>query len=84
MEAQLEKESRMVQLQNVSHNYSHDSAIDTDMQEWDSETLTIELVMLCFFFSKNYHFLFIFSSCSGRLYNTFAYICAVIQGWSRN
>ena len=44
MEAQLEKESRMVQLHSVSHNYSHDSAIDTDMQEWDTEMLSIDLV----------------------------------------
>lgn len=32
MEAQVEKESRMLQLHSVSHNYSHDSAIDTDLQ----------------------------------------------------
>uniref|UniRef100_A0A1B6CJU0 PDZ domain-containing protein n=1 Tax=Clastoptera arizonana TaxID=38151 RepID=A0A1B6CJU0_9HEMI len=43
MEAQLEKESRMLQLHAVSHNYSHDSAIDTDLQEWDTEILDIDL-----------------------------------------
>lgn len=43
MEAQMEKENRMVQLHTVSHNYSHDSAIDTDMQEWDTEMLSIDL-----------------------------------------
>lgn len=40
----MEKENRMVQLHTVSHNYSHDSAIDTDMQEWDTEMLSIDLV----------------------------------------
>lgn len=44
MEAQLEKESRMLRLHATSHNYSHDSAIDTDMQEWDSEVMDIDLV----------------------------------------
>ena len=44
MEAQLEKENRMLQLHAASHNYSHDSAIDTDMQEWDTEMLNIDLV----------------------------------------
>lgn len=43
MEVQLEKENRMVQLHSVGHNYSHDSAIDTEMQEWDSEVLSIDL-----------------------------------------
>lgn len=43
MEAQIEKENRMVQLHSVGHNYSHDSAIDTDMQEFDSEMLSIDL-----------------------------------------
>lgn len=43
MEAQLEKENRMLQLHAASHNYSHDSAIDTDMQEWDTEMLNIDL-----------------------------------------
>ncbi|XP_054265704.1 disks large homolog 5-like isoform X2 [Macrosteles quadrilineatus] len=43
MEAQLEKESRMLQLHATSHNYSHDSAIDTDLQEWDTEVLDIDL-----------------------------------------
>ena len=42
---QLEKENRMVQLHSsVGHNYSHDSAIDTDMQEYDSEILSIDIV----------------------------------------
>uniref|UniRef100_A0A0A9XJ47 PDZ domain-containing protein n=1 Tax=Lygus hesperus TaxID=30085 RepID=A0A0A9XJ47_LYGHE len=44
MELQLEKENRMVQLHSsVGHNYSHDSAIDTDMQEYDSEILSIDI-----------------------------------------
>uniref|UniRef100_A0A8D8WDJ1 Disks large homolog 5 n=1 Tax=Cacopsylla melanoneura TaxID=428564 RepID=A0A8D8WDJ1_9HEMI len=47
MEAQVEKESRMLQLHStVSHNYSHDSAIDTDMQEWETEVLDINLTNL--------------------------------------
>lgn len=44
MEAQLEKENRMMQLNTTGHNYSHDSAIDTDLQEWDTEMLNIDLV----------------------------------------
>ncbi|XP_014262219.1 disks large homolog 5 isoform X2 [Cimex lectularius] len=44
MEAQLEKENQLVQLQSsLGHNYSHDSAIDTDMQECDSEMLSIDI-----------------------------------------
>ncbi|XP_075211047.1 disks large homolog 5-like isoform X1 [Lycorma delicatula] len=43
MEAQLEKETRMLQFHAASHSYSHDSAIDTDMQEWDTEMLNIDL-----------------------------------------
>lgn len=47
MELQLEKENRMVQLHSsVGHNYSHDSAIDTDMQEYDSEILSIDIVRM--------------------------------------
>ncbi|KAI5755793.1 hypothetical protein M8J77_019736 [Diaphorina citri] len=46
MEAQVEKESRMLQLHSVSHNYSHDSAIDTDLQEWDTEVLDMNLTNL--------------------------------------
>lgn len=42
MEAQLEKEARLLQLQ-ATGRYSQDSAIDTD-QEWDTEILNIDLV----------------------------------------
>lgn len=44
MEVQLEKETRMLQLHAASHSYSHDSAIDADLQEWDTEMLNIDLV----------------------------------------
>ncbi len=44
MEAQLEKENRMLQLSTAGHSYSHDSAIDNDLQEWDTEMLSIDLV----------------------------------------
>lgn len=44
MEAQLEKENRLLQLNTTSHSYSHDSAIDTDLQEWDTEMLNIDMV----------------------------------------
>jgi len=43
MEAQLEKEARLLQLQ-ASSRYSQDSAIDTDLQDWDTEILNIDLV----------------------------------------
>lgn len=43
MEAQLEKEARLLQLQATSR-YSQDSAIDTDLQDWDTEILNIDLV----------------------------------------
>ncbi|XP_065226709.1 disks large homolog 5 isoform X2 [Planococcus citri] len=43
MEAQFEKENRMLQLNTTGHSYSHDSAIDTDLQEWDTEMLNIDL-----------------------------------------
>lgn len=57
MEAQQEKENRMMQLNTTGHNYSHDSAIDTDLQEWDTEMLNIDLVSFSYInlkFSKNF------------------------------
>lgn len=43
METQLEKENRIQQFQSIGHNHSHDSAIDADMQEWETEILDIDL-----------------------------------------
>ncbi|GIY48544.1 disks large homolog 5 [Caerostris darwini] len=43
IEAQLEKESRMKQLNSVGNNHSRDSAIDADMQEWDTENVEVSL-----------------------------------------
>ncbi|GBN69421.1 Disks large 5, partial [Araneus ventricosus] len=43
IEAQLEKESRMKQLNSVGNNHSRDSAIDADMQEWDTENVEVPL-----------------------------------------
>nr|XP_042896904.1 disks large homolog 5 isoform X2 [Parasteatoda tepidariorum] len=43
IEAQLEKESRMKQLNSVGNNHSRDSAIDADMQEWDTETVEVAI-----------------------------------------
>lgn len=43
IEAQLEKESRMKQLNSVGNNHSRDSAIDTDLQEWETEVKEIHL-----------------------------------------
>lgn len=52
MEAQLEKESRMKQLNSVGNNHSRDSAIDADMQEWDTENVEVSLVSFyCMYFS---------------------------------
>lgn len=44
MEAEQEKETRMQQFRTVGHNHSHDSAIDADLQEWETEILDIDLV----------------------------------------
>lgn len=46
MEAQLEKEARMKQLHAVGHNHSRDSAIDADLQEWETETFDMDMVSL--------------------------------------
>ncbi|XP_046989879.1 disks large homolog 5 [Schistocerca americana] len=43
MEAEQEKETRMQQFHAMGHNHSHDSAIDADMQEWETEILDIDL-----------------------------------------
>ena len=43
-EALVERDARRQQLNSVGHNHSHDSAIDADLQEWETETLEIELV----------------------------------------
>lgn len=45
MEVQLEKEARLLQLQATSR-YSQDSAIDSDLQDWDTEILNIDLVYI--------------------------------------
>ncbi|XP_023210060.1 disks large homolog 5-like [Centruroides sculpturatus] len=46
IEAQLEKETRMKQLNSVGNNHSRDSAIDADLQEWEVETFEINLRVL--------------------------------------
>lgn len=43
-ETLVEKEARKNQLNSVGHNHSRDSAIDADLQEWETETLELELV----------------------------------------
>lgn len=48
MEAQMEKESRSQQFRATAHNHSHDSAIDSDLQEWETEILDIDLVCVTF------------------------------------
>ncbi|XP_076459748.1 disks large homolog 5-like [Babylonia areolata] len=42
-EAMVERDTRRQQLNSVGHNHSRDSAIDADLQEWETETLEIEL-----------------------------------------
>lgn len=42
-EALAERDARRQQLNSISHNHSRDSAIDADLQEWETETLEIEL-----------------------------------------
>jgi len=45
LEAVLEREGRKSQLNSeTSHNHSRDSAIDTDLQEWETETLEFNFV----------------------------------------
>jgi hypothetical protein len=46
-ESLMDKEMRKNQL-NVGHNHSHDSAIDTDIQEWETETIDVDVVSLDF------------------------------------
>ena len=46
-EALAERESRKTQLNSIGHNHSRDSAIDADLQEWETETLDVELVSHC-------------------------------------
>ncbi len=43
-EVLMEKESRKNQLNSVGHNHSHDSAIDADLLEWETETLEFDIV----------------------------------------
>ncbi|XP_022255283.1 disks large homolog 5-like isoform X3 [Limulus polyphemus] len=43
IEAQLEKESRMKQLNSIGNTHSRDSAIETDLQELEMETLEINI-----------------------------------------
>ena len=43
-EALVEKEARKNQLNSVGHNHSRDSAIDADLQEWETETLELDIV----------------------------------------
>ena len=40
----VEKEARKSQLNGVGHNHSRDSAIDADLQEWETESHEIEIV----------------------------------------
>ena len=50
----LEKENRKNQLNSsVGHNHSRDSAIDTDMHEWETETLEFDIVRFLIIFQ--YH-----------------------------
>lgn len=43
-DALLDKDARKHQLVSVGHNNSRDSAIDADLQEWETETLEIDMV----------------------------------------
>jgi len=45
MEPQLEKEFRLLQLQ-ATGRYSQESAIDTNIRDWDTEILNIDLVRI--------------------------------------
>ena len=39
----MEKENQAEQFHAAGHNHSHDSAIDSDLQEWETEILEIDL-----------------------------------------
>ena len=41
-----DKETRKSQLNSVGHNHSRDSAIDADLQEWETEAVDIEIVSI--------------------------------------
>lgn len=43
LENHIEKEAHMNQLRGIGPNHSHDSAIDSDMQEWETEILEMDL-----------------------------------------
>lgn len=43
LELHIEKEDHMNQLRGMGPNHSHDSAIDSDMQEWETELLEMDL-----------------------------------------
>lgn len=43
LESHIEKEAHMNQLRGLGPNHSHDSAIDSDMQEWETEILEMDL-----------------------------------------
>ena len=45
----LEKEVRLKSLQRSpgGHSHSHDSAIDSDLQEWETENIDIDMVSPC-------------------------------------
>ncbi|XP_017769494.1 PREDICTED: disks large homolog 5 [Nicrophorus vespilloides] len=46
LEIQMEKEAQLNQFRDMGHTHSHDSAIDSDMQEWETEILEIDLSRL--------------------------------------
>ena len=63
----LEKEVRLKSLQRSpggGHSHSHDSAIDSDLQEWETENIDINMVsshrkmhFLCIFTEEKFHFI---------------------------
>ena len=40
----LEKEIGRDQLNTINHSHSHDSAIDSDLQEWETEMVDLDIV----------------------------------------
>lgn len=40
----MEKEARKNQLNGIGHNHSRDSAIDADLQEWETEEVMVDIV----------------------------------------
>jgi len=79
MEAQLEKEARLLQLQATSR-YSQDSAIDSDLQDWDTEILNIDLVCMILNINNN-NTLYVYINNESYIYELFTFLGHIGVKW---